>query len=349
MAAVEQLEHARDASADASLLHALLEAWRIAQFPVLAELIPIAAQRAVARQRPIAMPERRFQLDVLWSNVAELRDPVSLDWLLEHLVSASNSVASKENIKALEGWPVDPRIAIRLLEIARTKPLTTRRPFWTQLFAIVEQQLHAGVAPLVAELAQTARVTEFDQVFLRRMRKLRDRVALLRPPAPSPVEAQLLEAIAARLELSSRRAATKTADEFLLDIWQHADDDGPREVFADWLLERADPWGELITLQLSRWRKGPAARKLPRERALLEEHSKKWLGPLEPVVVTSLMRFERGFLFGCRVHWRRLAAAPALMTHPAWATVREYELDAYGEQRCEAWLDHMIAHGAKRR
>jgi hypothetical protein len=36
------------------------------------------------------------------------------------------------------------------------------------------------------------------------------------------------------------------------------------------------------------------------------------------------------------------------MTHPAWATVREYELDPAGERACDRWLDHMIALGAKR-
>jgi hypothetical protein len=62
-----------------------------------------------------------------------------------------------------------------------------------------------------------------------------------------------------------------------------------------------------------------------------------------------VFRFERGFLFACKIAWRKLLATPGLVKHPAWATVREYELDPSGEQVCDAWLDHMIALGAKRR
>jgi hypothetical protein len=72
------------------------------------------------------------------------------------------------------------------------------------------------------------------------------------------------------------------------------------------------------------------------------------MGALEPAVDNRVFRYERGFLISCRVAWRKLAATPGLMTHPAWATVRDYELDPDGEQSCDRWLDHMIALGAKR-
>jgi hypothetical protein len=58
--------------------------------------------------------------------------------------------------------------------------------------------------------------------------------------------------------------------------------------------------------------------------------------------------FDRGFLHTASVHWRKLASLPALMTHPAWATVRRYKIDTEGEHACDAWIEHMIALGAKR-
>jgi hypothetical protein len=119
-------------------------------------------------------------------------------------------------------------------------------------------------------------------------------------------------------------------------------------VFADWLIERDDPRGELIALQHGRaaGRSTPAG--LKRERTLLAEHGRTWMGELEPVVAFTGFAFDRGFLYRCEPRWRRLAAQPVLMTHAAWATVREYRLASDGEGACDRWLDHMIALGAKR-
>lgn len=339
---------ARDAQTDAARLDALLAAWRVRRFPLLADLVGLAAKRAAPS---IVFADRRADQQAQWLAVAAPRDPATLDWLIEHLVS-SQSGASKLRIRELAGWPADPRMATALLDVARGKPLTSRqnRPFWTQLFRIVQEQLHAGAAPLLHEMLQTVSVTEFDVLYRARLLDLEVRLAALPAvPAPTAEEAALLDAIAAILQLDSARAAEKTIDDFLREIWQTPLDDGPREVFADWLLERGDPWGELITLQIARWRQGPATTKTRRERALLDEHAREWLGVLEPVVLSTNARFERGFLYSCKVHWRRLAAAPALMTHASWATVREFEIDPDGERACDRWIDHMIALGARRR
>lgn len=339
---------ARDATTDAARLAALIEAWRVTPYPALADLVGLAGKRAA---RPIVLAERRADQQVQWLEIAAAREPASLDWLIEHLVTPQSG-ASKVRIRELATWPGDPRLATGLLGVARGKPLTSRqnRPFWTQLFRIVQAQLHAGARPLLQEMLLTVSVTEFDVLYRARLLDLEVRLAQ-RPPVPAPTaeDAVLLGELAAILELESSRAAEKTRDDFLREIWQTPLDDGPREVFADWLLERGDPWGELITLQIARWRQGPATTKTRRERALLDEHAHEWLGVLEPVVLSTNARFERGFLYSCKVHWRRLAAAPTLMTHPAWATLREFEIDPDGEQACDRWIDHVIALGARRR
>lgn len=348
---MQALHAARDAVTDRQRLVALLDAWVERPDPVLAELIALAGVRALAERGGIVLAGTRADQQAQWMALAKSRDPVVVDWLVEHVVS-TQSGASKDRIAVLVGWRPDPRLARGLLELARSKPLTSRqnRPFWTMLFRIVASQLHAGVAPLVDELAAGVRVTEFDALFHSKLRQLQARLAAVpRMPPPSAEATVVLEAIASRVGLASQRAAAKTVDDFLREIWQAPSDDGPREVFADWLLERGDPWGELITLQIARWRQGPATTKSRRERALLDEHAREWMGPLEPVVLSTNARFERGFLYGCKVHWRRLAAAPALMTHPAWATVREFEIEPDGERPCGRWLDHVISLGAKRR
>ena len=62
-------------------------------------------------------------------------------------------------------------------------------------------------------------------------------------------ELDLIARIATRL---GGGVVEKTAESFLADVWAHPLDDAPRELFAAWRLQRGDPRGELITLQLER-------------------------------------------------------------------------------------------------
>jgi uncharacterized protein (TIGR02996 family) len=63
----------------------------------------------------------------------------------------------------------------------------------------------------------------------------------------------------------------------------------PRAVLADWLLERGDPLGEFIALQLKR----PGSK---REVALRRAHEADWLGPIHAIADGQSITFHRGFL-----------------------------------------------------
>ena len=101
-------------------------------------------------------------------------------------------------------------------------------------------------------------------------------------------------------------------------VYSNLDDDGPRAVLADALIEAGDPRGELIQLQLLGTRTAPQR---AREQALLTRHAKTWLGPLLRVLETY--RFERGFLAVVAIRQRKPKAVAALVGHPLWRTVRE--------------------------
>jgi len=207
--------------------------------------------------------------------------------------------------------------------------------------ATIEARLAAFEASKVAK-------TESEVTLARRLEEARALLAarILVPPAPRD---DLLAKLAHRLadpDAASAVAAAKTAADFLAEIWAQPKDDGPREVFADWLTERGDPRGELIALQIGRAHGRSTDESQKRERKLLAAYARTWLDVLAPVVKN--FTFERGFPSRCEVMWRRLAEQPALMTHPAWATVHTYKLAPEGERACDPWLDHMIALGAKR-
>ncbi|MEJ7600663.1 MAG: hypothetical protein WKG01_22345 [Kofleriaceae bacterium] len=118
-------------------------------------------------------------------------------------------------------------------------------------------------------------------------------------------------------------------------------------MFADWLMVRDDPRGELIALQLARHRGTLDMAGARRERTLLADHARSWMGSLAPAVHATKFKFERGFLSACAIVWKRLS--PALMQDAAWATVREFEITNEARTPCAPWLAHMRALGAQRR
>jgi uncharacterized protein (TIGR02996 family) len=90
------------------------------------------------------------------------------------------------------------------------------------------------------------------------------------------------------------------------------DDEAPRLVYADALLERGDPRGEFIQIQCALGRSLVGARALPlfrdkdaknpmtekelakREAELLKKHQKEWLAPIRPFIRT--WRWKQGFV-----------------------------------------------------
>lgn len=107
-------------------------------------------------------------------------------------------------------------------------------------------------------------------------------------------------------------------DAFLQEILEDRDDDTPRRIYADWLLDHPDPVqsarGEFIHVQLDIARHPPeAGRPLPliaRERELLEAHSREWGAPLLRLGC-KCWEYRRGFVEGVGL------PAAALLTHAA--------------------------------
>ena len=82
----------------------------------------------------------------------------------------------------------------------------------------------------------------------------------------------------------------------LADILANPDDDAPRLVLADWLSERGDPRGELISVQCAAQHAtgGALARHVNRASALLERHGETWLGEIRRIV--RGVELKRGFV-----------------------------------------------------
>jgi uncharacterized protein (TIGR02996 family) len=92
-------------------------------------------------------------------------------------------------------------------------------------------------------------------------------------------------------------------EDFLQHILASPDDDTPRRIFADWLMERGDPRGDFIQVQcrlavLSDDAPDWVALKR-RERELLAQHEKQW--SQGRVMGVREWRFRRGFIEDVRL------------------------------------------------
>src|SRR5512138_844127 len=106
--------------------------------------------------------------------------------------------------------------------------------------------------------------------------------------------------------------------QLLAQIAERPRDEQARRVYADRLLDRGDPRGELIALQL-------AHADPDRVAALLREHAQAWVAPLGPYVDARACTFDGGFL--SEVALRDAGASfAAVLGHPVWATVRALHL-----------------------
>jgi uncharacterized protein (TIGR02996 family) len=127
-------------------------------------------------------------------------------------------------------------------------------------------------------------------------------------------------------------------------VWADPEHDGPRAVLADYLSERGDPRGEFITLQLTRAAGTSTVESRTRERELLALHQREWVGPISPLIETTFVKFERGFVVSCALKALTEKGTPP-PRHHAWATVKTFS----ASEKCpKSLIAHLLALGARR-
>jgi uncharacterized protein (TIGR02996 family) len=202
-----------------------------------------------------------------------------------------------ERAAALLPWPKDPRIAEAALAARRGKlvsdPLHALWPALENLFAV-----HAGGA-LRKEVAVDPALAAPRWISERRGG----------PDASAPAPAK-------------PGAVPKTAAEW--EAWSLAapDDLARRALWADWLLERGDPRGELMMLQLLERELTP--KEQGRVNALVKKHGRAWLGTVGQIAEQRGLRFERGVAVA--VSLKPVPDGRVVDDDPNWATVRELEI-----------------------
>lgn len=342
----EQLDAAGQLLADAQwakAFDALLDAWRTLRAPEIADLCEALSKRA-AKGKPIVAKTQTERV-MVWTRMFHERSELGLGVLIADLETTwTDDVQPRFVMPRLEALATvhdDPRIArLFLRSIARVGYVAS----WNKALSRIARGLEAAADPSVLGPIRDIVTGKADASVARHApwaaRALPHLEKLFRnAPAPTLPDDlhDVVHALGARIAAIGSdvvidvpvRAKPEGADPAALleQVRASPDDDDLRLVLADALDAIGDPRGELIVLQIRRASGGTNRQRAARERALLKEHMREWLGAIAPVVKLKTAVFERGFLSRCEAVATRQVDAQVHFQHPEWATVRSIRFE----------------------
>jgi uncharacterized protein (TIGR02996 family) len=313
---------------------------------VLADLVEAIASRCAVP--PIA-GRSKDAYQRAWLDLAKTRDPVAVGALVAGLLrsvperklnyfTAARDVKRYqpmlERIAALAGCGDDPRIASALVEVLAKAPMkaddvaSAHRVYGSTLdllSRIADERSAARLRALLERpIAKTATMRQFlAGVLPTVIRAIEQKLGKRR--RLSDAERKAAEQRIAELGVKKPdvHVVVKSADldALIADCLATPADDGPRMVLADALLEREDPRGEFIQLQLRDARRELGEPERKRMQSLQRKHEKEWLADITRV--TKLRVFRRGFLDEAELlqgaaadpaTWQRVVRDPRLAT-----------------------------------
>jgi uncharacterized protein (TIGR02996 family) len=358
-------------------LERAIQTWQKHRYAVLADLVH-AIERHLPAAQPLPRDQQEFQaewlqrarqgnkttpLDSLLLASLSRSIPMSqrYSWAqgtLHHLDGAERYAAWLARVEVILDRPHDdPRAALAAFHVLEKAPFAAggEEAFivYGPLLTILERTDDERVLPLLERLIQlptAARqmVRRYYKTALPRVKeKLERSQSIRRPidPALSERAQALIEQLGGATTATSSSSSSPVRDDsedeasLLEMVIEDPDDDAARAVLADFWLERNDPRGELINLQLKEARGEATAHDLKSIRSLLRAHEKGWLSEL--ALVTKRRVFRRGFLDEVELQ-QNSAADPevweATTKSPLLATVRVLRKGKANEQHYRSFL-----------
>ena len=302
-----------------SALQVALAAWRINPAPSVAR----AVERVSGRLQPGVSPQvgrGPAEYQAAWLATAESDpDPATVGWLATHLMTrlpvTKDYVASVRfaalfpRLSALAKLGPDPRVATAFVAAITSCKVGFQGGdgLYRRMLALLEEQ---GDPRQIEALQAAAEAPRFDVVWAR------DRFSeVLRKFVDEAAVVDFGEVDGAAWSEAHGGAADEAA--LLQAIYDDPDDDDARAVYADALIERGDPRGEFISLQLA-----DTSQSRKQARKILRDHGADWLDA-DLTQVSNARAFRRGFLaeFALRAGtvadeaaWTRAKNSPHLAT-----------------------------------
>jgi len=232
-------------------IEALLLCWRETRVPAVADAIDRATRLLPTWEQPLDALDDKSAHEAWLAAFAE--DPVRhLPQLLQY-VQVGGSAAAVRHLSELATLPDDPRTAVRLAAVAAMFGVSPEKAqYWRTLFEIVARARDVRTcAPLRADFREFESTYWYHHKHGRRIVGpfvFHPEKAFPRwPLALDATSQEQLDVVLARLAEAEARA-DQTERRLLAEIAQAWSDNGPRLVYADWLMDRGHPRGELIVL-----------------------------------------------------------------------------------------------------
>jgi uncharacterized protein (TIGR02996 family) len=330
-------------------------AWARTREPRLADLVDVLSARALADAPRPALTASRKRADLeAWKKTEARGDALDFPALVAAARGGSQDDVLRQ-VRALAAWN-DPRLGAGLIALLEDPPYAgvKSRGMLEGVFAAMEATRDLRLAARARELAGRYLGIVNSGTggwVVERLGALATALEAVKAKPLSAAEAQTCAALEQtwQVELASRRAAgveatkAKGSISALFDaVYAAPDDDAPRLVLADALLEQGDERGELIQLQIARARGGLTPAQADREDELLTaDRLAQWGQPLSN---GGRCHFERGFpsTVTCYKTVRRVAG------ERAWATVVAVEgLSEVPQKDALHLLDQPVMEGVR--
>lgn len=324
-------------------LRAAVAAWQHRRHPRLADAVDAASRTLLqAAPRPaLRVSKRKADLEA-WAALERQRDLLDFPRLAAALDGGQQADVQRQ-VEALAQWE-DPRFAAALLALLEQPPyagVRSRGMLRAVLDALAATADGRAAGP-TRELARRYLAIVDSSTGgwmvheLERVATGLERAAKAELAADDERLCAAIEAAAGAAPTRARTPGTQPVQELLDAVYAAPDDDAPRLVLADALMEQGDAYGDFIRLQLT----------TPRDRAaeaglLRSKQVAPWVHAL---AVAGQCVYERGFAHEVALY--RTGAKSA--NQPAWQTVRRLRgLEQLSRKGALALLDGPYTAGLR--
>lgn len=328
----------------------LLSVWRVTRDPGLGEVIEFAGLELM-EERDIKPATTVKAQHASFIEMAEELHPADLDAMLEIFFVGRSSGDFLKRLDKLEIWPDDPRIGSFILNELLSPRFHSAKKVWYRLIDMLPRHADPRAVDSIV----------IDHLFIARKKRALKALRAMETRELTEEESAHCDVLTAALDAGADNTTDATTDadvvraaidalaktfgpprkpyekalakrnhrnlerDLLLDVAENPDDDAPRLVYADWLLQKDDPWGELIQLQIAAAERPLTNEEKQREAELMAAHQKRWLGPLAEGIQDPV--FKRGFLHACQLVWSQTGETRIrqVVGDPRWGTL--YQLN----------------------
>ena len=200
---------------------------------------------------PIKKGERAAALTKLITTTSHAQRSALLTSFDEFAREASGALVWP-SIDAWADAKRNPRVARMALRVLFKREYDLTAKLWRRLVSCIEVHGDLGVVEEARPYEELLKTKGARWGFsLERVTNVLKKLTKSRQ-CKLPADPKVIEAMSARIGKAPAAPKPEDASAMLTAICENPDDDGPKLVYADWLIERKQPLGELIVLQIAR-------------------------------------------------------------------------------------------------